>query len=169
MSFPFRSYSDPLLFPFPWNEEEDGTLELYYLIALLVAKNPTSTIGRSLGYSNKLCFLWFSHVKTSVPIWLIQHNEENCQWTYYFISTRGHDLILCINNPKNIFQHMLCFWNFLEFLALQLQLAGSSPINISKLIISSPYSLIATHLKERWRSYWLNFFVWAFFWCVRSI
>jgi len=35
---------------------------------LLLAKNPTSTIGRSLGYSNKLCFLWFSHVTTSVPI-----------------------------------------------------------------------------------------------------
>lgn len=34
----------------------------------LLAKDPTSTIGRSLGFSNKLCFKWFSHVTTSVPI-----------------------------------------------------------------------------------------------------
>ena len=45
---------------------------------LLLAKDPTSTIGRSLGYSNKLCFLWFSYVTTSVliqSIWngLVKH------------------------------------------------------------------------------------------------
>jgi len=64
-----------LLVPFPpetflQNDKESGTLELYYLSAycLLLAKNPTSTIGRSPGYSNKSCFLCFSHVITSVPI-----------------------------------------------------------------------------------------------------
>jgi hypothetical protein len=40
---------------------------------LLLAKDPTSTIGRSPGYSNKLCFPWFSHVTTSVPIRLIRN------------------------------------------------------------------------------------------------
>lgn len=43
MSFPFRSDSDPPLFPFPpapfpRNEKEDGTLELYYLSAYCLPK-----------------------------------------------------------------------------------------------------------------------------------
>ncbi|KAG5103888.1 hypothetical protein JHK82_040858 [Glycine max] len=46
--------------PFPRNEKED---------------DPTSTIGRSPGYSNKLCFLWFSHVTTSVPIRSIRNGS----------------------------------------------------------------------------------------------
>ncbi|OMP01336.1 hypothetical protein CCACVL1_03112 [Corchorus capsularis] len=37
--------------------------------------NPTSTIGRSPGYSNKLCFVWFSHVTTSVPIRSIRNGS----------------------------------------------------------------------------------------------
>ncbi|KAI3666196.1 hypothetical protein L1987_89310 [Smallanthus sonchifolius] len=42
--FPFPSA------PFPRNEKEDGTLELYYLSAYCLPKNPTSTIAWSLTF-----------------------------------------------------------------------------------------------------------------------
>lgn len=80
MSFPFRSDSDPFVvffssrtFSSKWERRWYTRIVLFK--CLLLAKDPTSTIGRSPGYSNKLCFMWFSHVTTSVPIRSIRNGS----------------------------------------------------------------------------------------------
>lgn len=80
MSFPFRSDSDPFVvffssrtFSSKWERRWYTRIVLFK--CFLLAKDPTSTIGRSPGYSNKLCFMWFSHVTTSVPIRSIRNGS----------------------------------------------------------------------------------------------
>lgn len=80
MSFPFRSDSDPSVvslsprtFSSKWKRRWYTRIVLFK--CLLLAKDPTSTIGGSPGYSNKSCFPWFSHVTTSVPIRSIRNGS----------------------------------------------------------------------------------------------
>ena len=53
---------------FPHNDFEDGTLKLYCSSGYCMQDNITFLIARSLGSSNKWCFLYFSSGLTSIPI-----------------------------------------------------------------------------------------------------